>query len=673
MTPIRIAFVGTGHMARLHLHALRRVRTPHIVVGVHDRDDQASRHFAELAGATSYKTLEELLATARPDIVHVCTPAGTHFEPARAALLAGAHVYVEKPFVDSVREADELLALAASRRLLVCAGHQQLQDQAYLALLRQAGELGDIVQVDSYFTFFPVGASGGRGSAQALAEQLVDILPHPLYTLVDALERMVPPQDHAALHIASVVAGPRDLHAVLRANGCYGRLSVSLRARPIASILSASGTGGTLTADFLRSSVVGAANPGSSPLEKAANPLLEAWQLGVRSATGVAGRVLRGNDYPGLAELIGAFYAAVAAGGGKTSSPVSPDHLRRVTALFEELAANVRGATGPTAQRPHAPSPALPSSAPLVVVTGARGFYGREISRYLAQRGYRVRGISRSAEGEDPHVHEWVRCDLSRSAPREAFAGAEAVVHAAAASSGDFNSHQRHTLDATRNVLHGMRAAGVTRLVHVSSISVLRPPRTPWEVQDEATPLTGPDDRQYGPYVWGKSRQERIVATEAPALGIEARIIRPGALVDWANPNPPGFMGRRLFGEWHLGFGRPGLPMPVCEVGKAAAVVAWTVAAFADAPAVLNLLDPAIDTRRRLLRELERHGWRGRFVWFPIPLLAGLVHAARYGLALPKLRRPAPFALHGILRPRRYDTALAEQVLDLASLAAVPA
>ena len=659
-TVIRVAFVGTGNMARLHLRALRRVATPHQVVGVCDTDDQAGREFAQLAGTTSYRALDALFAAARPDLVHVCTSAGSHFAPARQALLLGAHVYVEKPFVDTTSEAEELLALAQSQRLLVCAGHQQLRDPAYVTLLRRAGHLGEIAQVDSDFTFRPIGANAERAGADALAGQLIDILPHPLYTLVDALERLVPKP--GAIEIASVVAGPRDLHAVLRAAGCYGRLSVSLRARPIASRLSASGTGGTLTADFLRSAVVGAANSGTAPLEKAANSLVEARQLAVRSTIGVASRILR-QDYPGLAELIGDFYAAVADAGGDGRSPVAPDHLRTVTGLFEELAENIRSSARTALHRRPGPPASPPPDAPLVVVTGARGFFGREITKHLAQRGYRVRGISRQAEPEDPNVHDWLSLDLSRSAPPSAFDGAYAVVHAAAASSGGFEAHQRHTLEATHKVLHGMRAAGVSRLVYVSSLSVLRPPRTPWEEQDEHTPLTDPDQRQFGPYTWGKANAERIVLADAPGLGIETRIIRPGALVDWTNPDPPGLLGRRLFGRWHLGFGRPGLPLPVVEVGTAAAVVAWMVAQFGDAPAVLNLMDPAIGTRRDLLDAFKQRGWHGRFVWFPIPLFTTLVHAARYAFALPKLRRPKPFALYGILRPRRYSTVLSERAL----------
>lgn len=651
---IRVAFVGAGNMARLHLHALHRVDSHHQVVGVHDRDEQAAAEFAQLAGAPGYRTLDELLTLAQPTVVHVCTPAGTHFEPARRALVTGkgAHVYVEKPFVDNPEEARQLLDIAAKRRLLVCAGHQQLRDSAYVAVRERTTELGEIVQVDSTFAFRPTMGT----STTALANQLIDILPHPLYTLVDMLERSGEP-----IAIASLVATHQDLHAVLRAGKCHGRLSVSLRARPIASFLTVSGTGGSLTADFLRSTVVGAANPGASPVEKAANPLLEAWQLALRTVKGVAGRVLHG-DYPGLAELIGDFYAAIA---GSTAAPLAPAHLQRVVELFEEMSGAIRSAAHIVVQ--HSTAPVGPEGAPLVVVTGARGFFGKAITRQLARRGYRVRGINRSVDDEDPHVHEWQRLDLSRPIPPDAFAGAECVVHAAAATSGGFESQQRHSIDATRNVLEAMHAAGVARLVYISSISVLRPPRTPWERQDERTPLTRPDQRQYGAYTWGKSLAEQVVTNEAPRLGIEARIIRPGALVDWSNPETPGIMGRRLFGPWHLGFGRPGLPLPVLDVGKAAAVVAWSVAQFGDAPPLLNLIDPDIETRSDLLGEFRQRGWRGRFFWLPLPVFTALVHGARYALALPRFKRPTPLALYGVLRPRRYDATLSRSVLARAT------
>ncbi len=86
--PLRIAFIGAGTMAGHHLRALRRVTTAHSVVGVHDVRDVAAQAFARRAGARAYATVSDLLQQTRPDLVHICTPAGTHFEPARQALLA---------------------------------------------------------------------------------------------------------------------------------------------------------------------------------------------------------------------------------------------------------------------------------------------------------------------------------------------------------------------------------------------------------------------------------------------------------------------------------------------------------------------------------------------------------------------------------------------------------
>src|SRR5881296_182103 len=185
---MRVAFAGAGRMARLHLHALRRVRTPHFVAAVCDTSDSAAREVAALAGAVAYTSLAELLREAQPSLVHVCTPAGTHYQPARQALLAGAHVYVEKPFVETQREARELLGLARDRGLLVCAGHQQVRDPAYRKLMARVPALGAVAQVDSHFAFRPVGMNPERAGPKALAAQLLDILPHPLYTLIAALE-----------------------------------------------------------------------------------------------------------------------------------------------------------------------------------------------------------------------------------------------------------------------------------------------------------------------------------------------------------------------------------------------------------------------------------------------------------------------------------------------------
>jgi predicted dehydrogenase/nucleoside-diphosphate-sugar epimerase len=645
---LRIAFVGAGQMARNHLHALNRIAVPAVAVGVHDRSRGQADQFASLAGVPAFPSLQALLHETCPDVVHVCTPPAAHFEAAHAAIAGGAAVYVEKPFALTKGDAQRLLDLARAHGRIVCAGHQLLRDPAFDALLGRAADLGSLVQVDSHFAFRPAGAAMARAGARAMARLLVDVLPHPLYALVAVLERFGPPG--APIEIDWIRGGPADLHAVLRSGDLVGRLSISLRGRPVASSLTVSGTRGALMCDLVRSIVVGAANPGTEALEKVLNPIVEGLQLISRTTRSVGARVRGGVSYPGLAEMIDAFYGAVAHGG---ESPVSPDHLLRVTGIFEELVAHIDAAT-PARPRAGARLPA----APPIAVTGARGFLGAEISRALG----RVRGIGRAANPDDPHVQEWTVADLSQGVPTGALAGASVVVHAAAETAGDFAAHQRNTIDATRHLLRAMHAAGVSRLVLVSSLSVLRPPRTPWERQDEQTPRPA-DAARFGPYSWGKTEQEALVEREAPALGIAVRVVRPGALVDWGDPSLPGLMGRHLFGRWNLGLGRPRLPIAVCDVGRCADAIAWCATHFDAAPPVVNLFDPAVTTRGAFMARLRDQGWTGRMVWVPISAMALAIISARALMSALRGRRPSRFAAWSILRPRRYDDRIATKVL----------
>jgi predicted dehydrogenase/nucleoside-diphosphate-sugar epimerase len=658
--PLRVGFIGAGRMARHHLHALQRVAMPTVVTGVYDNAPVASNEFAALAGADAYPSIEALLEHGRPDIVHVCTPPRTHCDAASRALNGGAHVYVEKPFALTTDEAVRLLELAQRRARLVCAGHQLLRDTAFERLMSAQNALGTIVQVDSHFAFRPVGPPSSRTGARALAEQAVDILPHPLYTLVHALERFAP---ESPIEVAWADGGPADLQAVLRAGDIVGRLSVSLRARPVASTLTVTGTRGALTCDFVRSVVTGAGNGGTEALEKILNPMIEGTQLISRTGASLVRRIRTGGGYPGLAELIESFYAAVARG---TDSPVSPAHLLGVTRIFEALVSRVDAA----ACRPAASSrPRTPSAetAPLVVLTGARGFLGSHIAGALG----RVRGIGRAPTSEGAPVDEWVAADLSTEVPSEALAGAQVVVHAAAETAGGYEAHQRNTIDATRHLLRAMHAAGVPRLVLVSSLSVLRPPRTPWERQHEGTPR--PDDpRPLGAYVWGKSRQEELVQREAAALGISTCIVRPGALMDWTDPVLPGLMGRQLFGPWHLGLGRSRLPIAVCDVRRCAEAIAWCATHFDDAPPVVNLFDPALTTRGAVVQRLRATGWTGRMIWVPISAVSLGLTTARVAASLLRGRWPERLAAWAVLRPRHYDARVSASLLHTACAEATP-
>jgi predicted dehydrogenase len=91
-------------------------------------------------------SVDEALCDPAVNGVIIATPAGTHFELAREALLAGKHVFVEKPLATRAMEVDELDRLAKARELLVMVGHTFIYNAAvrYVKKLLDAGELGEI-------------------------------------------------------------------------------------------------------------------------------------------------------------------------------------------------------------------------------------------------------------------------------------------------------------------------------------------------------------------------------------------------------------------------------------------------------------------------------------------------------------------------------------------------
>lgn len=80
------------------------------------------------------------------DAVAVATPVATHFALAKAALLAGKHVLVEKPMATSAEECRELIDLAASRGLTLMVGHTYLYSEPIRKVIEiiASGDIGEI-------------------------------------------------------------------------------------------------------------------------------------------------------------------------------------------------------------------------------------------------------------------------------------------------------------------------------------------------------------------------------------------------------------------------------------------------------------------------------------------------------------------------------------------------
>lgn len=137
-----------------------------------------------------------------------------------------------------------------------------------------------------------------------------------------------------------------------------------------------------------------------------------------------------------------------------------------------------------------------------VLVTGAGGFVGKVVARRLAAAGHQVQAIYRKTRPED--LLDLDRLDLRRLdlAGLEALEPLEAVVHCAAevpAFCPDPDALYRGNVEAARRLFDAALAAGATRIVYLSSMSVYGTIATP--VVTEDTPSTDPE-------IYGRSKLE---------------------------------------------------------------------------------------------------------------------------------------------------------------------
>src|SRR2546425_3986276 len=133
---IRIGVIGYGYWGPNIVRNLRGIDECH-VAAVCDQSPAALRRvkqaYPDLA-VTAQSS--ELLRSPEIDAIAVVTPVCTHFELAKAGLENGKHVFIEKPFTSTTRQAEELIELAERKKLRIMVRSEEhtseLQSLAYL-------------------------------------------------------------------------------------------------------------------------------------------------------------------------------------------------------------------------------------------------------------------------------------------------------------------------------------------------------------------------------------------------------------------------------------------------------------------------------------------------------------------------------------------------------------
>ena len=142
---VKVAVAGLGHWGK---NLVRNFDELADLVRLTDASPEVRDAFARrYPNATMSEDFEELVSDPEVEAVVVATPVPTHHALAKQALLAGKHVFVEKPPAMRGEEMEELVAIAEERELTLMPGHLLLYHPGVAKLkdLVETGELGDVL------------------------------------------------------------------------------------------------------------------------------------------------------------------------------------------------------------------------------------------------------------------------------------------------------------------------------------------------------------------------------------------------------------------------------------------------------------------------------------------------------------------------------------------------
>jgi len=120
MNKLKCAVIGAGYLGKFHAEKYASLKDCELVAVV-DINAEAAQQVAEKNGAQALTNYHDLLG--KVDAVSVVVPTSYHHSVSKDFLNAGAHVLVEKPITVTVEEADELIAIAKEKNVILQVGH----------------------------------------------------------------------------------------------------------------------------------------------------------------------------------------------------------------------------------------------------------------------------------------------------------------------------------------------------------------------------------------------------------------------------------------------------------------------------------------------------------------------------------------------------------------------
>ncbi len=350
--PLKVAIVGCGKIADGQVEEIAKMPFAARVVAVCDREGLMAEQMSLRYGIPAhYDDFARLLQVERPDVVHITTPPGSHLALSRAAMDAGAHVFVEKPLTFSAADSTTLVDYATARGRKLTIGYTYYFDPPALELaeMRARGVLGDIVHVEAFFGYGLGGPFGKvlMGDARHWVHGLPGKLIHNnIDHLLNKALPFIPDASPRIVAIGKKLRPERfgdsrddfvdELRVLIEGERTTFSGTFSAHVKPHGHFLRVYGTKASAHADFVSRTVT--LEPDAT-LPSAIGRVVPAFQQGARFLKEGAKNVARFaksdfHFFSGLHHLIRAFYESIERG---SPPPIPYADILRVAAWLDEI------------------------------------------------------------------------------------------------------------------------------------------------------------------------------------------------------------------------------------------------------------------------------------------------------------------------------------------------
>jgi predicted dehydrogenase len=129
---IKVGIIGAGHLGKIHIKCIKEI-PEFTLVGFYDTDEANAQSVSNEFGIRFFNSIDELIDAV--DVVDIVTPTIAHFESASYALKQFKHVFIEKPIVTTLEEAQKLIEIANEANVKVQVGHVERFNPAMIAAL----------------------------------------------------------------------------------------------------------------------------------------------------------------------------------------------------------------------------------------------------------------------------------------------------------------------------------------------------------------------------------------------------------------------------------------------------------------------------------------------------------------------------------------------------------